>query len=167
MIQKKLGFTLIELLISIVIIGILANIGLNTFTSAQVKSRDAKRKAHLKQLADAFEAYFNDNKRYPESNEAGQIMACGPGYNDSCAWGQSSFQSPEGAVYMIKLPADPTQGLNYHYASLNHGAKFQLYSYLENNQDPSIMALTGPNCGAKTCNYGVSSSNILPQTGRE
>ncbi|MCG2691197.1 prepilin-type N-terminal cleavage/methylation domain-containing protein, partial [Microgenomates group bacterium] len=49
--MKHKGFTLIELLVVIAIIGILSSVGLSTFTTAQIKGRDAKRKTHLSQLA--------------------------------------------------------------------------------------------------------------------
>ena len=147
----KKGFTLVELLVSITIIGILASIGLSTFTSAQMKSRDAKRKAHLRQLADTFEAYFNDYKKYPDDDGNGQLN----GYN----WG-SAFIDSNGTVYMVKLPTDPVVGLTYYYDSLENGTKFKLYAYLENTEDPMKLTLTDPICSTdKICNYGVSSTN--------
>ena len=112
----KKGFTLIELLVVITIIGILASIGLNTFTSAQTKSRDAKRKTHLKQLADAFEAYYNDKGGYPADDGSGSFLACGVDAQDLCTLGTSAMENTTtGTVYMVKLPEDPTLGLTYYY----------------------------------------------------
>lgn len=142
------GFTLVELLVSITIIGILANIGLATFTSAQKKSRDAKRKAHLKQLKDSFEAYYNDYSVYPDG---GDIV-----------WG-AGFTDAKGTVYMVALPADPTQGLTYYYDPADDGKSFQLYARLENDNDPGVITFTNPpSCGTLDCNYGVSSGNTSP-----
>lgn len=153
----KRGFTLVELLVSITIIGILASIGLNTFTSAQIKSRDTKRKSALNQISRSLEMYFNDYKKYPDDDGNGNL--------DGYAW-NGSFQDAKGTIYMIKLPIDPTLGYSYFYASLDSGKKFQLYARLENSQDPAIMNLIGPACGTKTCNYGISSTNITPEEGR-
>jgi len=148
----KKGFTLVELLVSITIIGILANIGLSTFTSAQQKSRDAKRKAHLKQLSDAFEAYYNDHGQYPDDADI--------------VWG-SSFVDPDNSntVYMVKLPADPTQGLTYEYLPAGDWKSFQIYARLENTNDSAVFIFTSPpSCGTLDCNFGVSSGNTTPET---
>ena len=151
--QKNTGFTLVELLIVITIIGILASIGLSTFTSAQTKSRDVKRKAHLKQLSDAFEAYYNDHGEYPDEADI--------------VW-NTAFTDANGTIYMVQLPTDPTSNLSYYYDSLDSGKKYQLYAYLENSRDSAIMTLISPDCGTdKPCNYGVSSPNITPQEGRQ
>ncbi|MCX6816558.1 MAG: prepilin-type N-terminal cleavage/methylation domain-containing protein [Candidatus Beckwithbacteria bacterium] len=156
--MKKTGFTLVELLVSITILGILASIGLGVFTSAQIKSRDARRKSNLDQISKALEMYFNDYKEYPDS-DTGNISGF--------TWGTSSFQDTKGTVYMVKLPKDPVSGYTYYYAAIptaGINTKFQLYAHLENTQDPSIITPSGsPNCGTgKPCNYGVSSSNTTP-----
>ena len=57
---KPKGFTLIELLIVISIIGILASLGLTTFTSAQAKGRDSVRKSDLAQLKRTLELAKSD-----------------------------------------------------------------------------------------------------------
>ena len=148
----KKGFTLVELLVVITIIGILSSIGLSTFTSAQIKSRDAKRKTQLKQLADAFEAYYNDHGGYPDEADI--------------VWG-AGFTDANGTVYMVKLPADPTQGLTYSYLPAADFKSFQIYARLENSNDPGLLTFTSPPaCGTKECNYGVSSSNTTPAAGR-
>lgn len=47
--------------------------------NAQEKSRDAKRLADIRQMATAFELYFNDNGRYPDSKD-GQPLEVSPKY---------------------------------------------------------------------------------------
>lgn len=175
--RPSAGFTLVELLVVIAIIGILSSIGLSTFTSAQMKSRDAKRKTHLKQLADAFEAYHNDLGQYP-GDDNGRPRACGDEAIETCTWGISAMENTAtGTVYMVKLPDDPTIGRDYYYDSQQTGGKntrFQLYARLENTQDPGVpkdgtgdpQIYLNVSCGGKTCNYGVSSSNTTPETGR-
>lgn len=72
--NKNKGFTLIELLVVIAIIGLLASVVLLALNSARAKSRDAKRLADVRQLASAFEMYFNDNNSYPTySGAAGTL----------------------------------------------------------------------------------------------
>jgi len=175
---RQQGFTLIELLVVITIIGILSNIGLNSFTSAQKKSRDAKRKAHLKQLADAFETYYNDLGEYPDDDGSGNIIGCGADAIELCTWGESTFSNTTNdTIYMVQLPEDPTLGQAYYYESFTASGlntQFQLYSRLENTQDISVhkdesdnpQVYDGLYCDTKLCNYGVSSSNMDPSTDR-
>lgn len=63
--KKNKGFTLIELLVVIAIIGLLASIVLVALNGARQKSRDTTRLADVRQLASAFESYFNDANSYP------------------------------------------------------------------------------------------------------
>lgn len=70
--KNKSGFTLIELLVVIAIIGLLASIVLLALNGARQKSRDATRLADVRQLASAFELFFNDAGAYP-TGAAGYI----------------------------------------------------------------------------------------------
>ncbi len=65
----KKGFTLLEVLIVIAIIGILVSIGLASYSTAQSKSRDARRRGDLKAIQNAFEQYYADSATasYPTS----------------------------------------------------------------------------------------------------
>jgi general secretion pathway protein G len=53
------GFSLLELLVVISIIVILITIGLTSFTTAQKKGRDAKRKSDIKEVQTALEQYYS------------------------------------------------------------------------------------------------------------
>jgi uncharacterized protein (TIGR02145 family)/prepilin-type N-terminal cleavage/methylation domain-containing protein len=69
MLKAKKAFTLIELLVVIAIIGILATVSVVALSNARAKSRDAKRVGDMKQVSTALELFFNDNNRYPTSEE--------------------------------------------------------------------------------------------------
>jgi prepilin-type N-terminal cleavage/methylation domain-containing protein len=55
----KQGFTLIELMVVVAIIGILAAIGLATFSGAQAKARNARIKADVKAVQAALEQTYD------------------------------------------------------------------------------------------------------------
>jgi len=52
------GFTLLELLVVIAIIGILVSLGVVSYTTAQQRSRNAKRIGDLESIQDSFEQYY-------------------------------------------------------------------------------------------------------------
>ncbi len=56
------GFTLIELLVVIAIIGVLASLGIVSFSGAQEKARDAQRKSDLVQVRKVLELVKSDCK---------------------------------------------------------------------------------------------------------
>ena len=124
------GFTLIELLVVIVIIGILASFAVASFTSAQAKGRDSRRKADLDALKKALELYRTDTQGatyYP-----GTIGAL-----------------TSGSVKYIKaVPTDPrttTQAYLYSgapgtpdCAAASNCTDYRLRATLENSNDPQI-----------------------------
>jgi len=61
------GFTLLELLVVSAIIGILFSIAVASFSTAQKKARDAKRREDMKAIQNAFEQYYAANGSYPSS----------------------------------------------------------------------------------------------------
>ena len=145
--NRKNAFTLIELLVAVAILGILATVGLGSFQSSQMKSRDAQRKSDLSQIQKALEMYYNDKGRYPLSiPEAGN------------EWKDTSVS--EGTLYMKSVPGDPKGG-SYCYES--NGIYYKIYAKLENMKDPKIASPSSSVCtAANGYNYGVSSSNTAP-----
>jgi prepilin-type N-terminal cleavage/methylation domain-containing protein len=66
------GFTLVELLIVIAIIGILVSLGAVSYTTAQQKGRDGRRKSDLRAVQNAWEQYYSDNtSAYPATCSVG------------------------------------------------------------------------------------------------
>lgn len=56
---QNFGFTLMEMLVVIAIIVVLISIGVTSFTTAQKKGRDAKRRSDMKELQGALEQYYS------------------------------------------------------------------------------------------------------------
>lgn len=97
MILKKLGFTLLEMLVVVGIIAILVGLGSVSYSTAQKKSRDARRKADLKAIQNGLEQYYSIcGFSYPAS---------GPSTNIICT-------SPSTAI-MPTVPTDPKTGSSY------------------------------------------------------
>ena len=63
--HHKKGFTLVELMIVVTVIAILATIGVISFTRVQAQSRDTRRKADVRALATALQAYYAEKSTYP------------------------------------------------------------------------------------------------------
>jgi prepilin-type N-terminal cleavage/methylation domain-containing protein len=67
--MKRKGFTLLELLIVIAIIGVLISVGVVSYSQAQRKTRNSRRRSDIKALQNAWEQYYADNNgKYPYSS---------------------------------------------------------------------------------------------------
>jgi prepilin-type N-terminal cleavage/methylation domain-containing protein len=167
--KRQYGFTLMELLVVIAILGILIVAGLTTFTSAQKKSRDTKRKNDLRQISLSLESYYNDFNMYPLSDSDGKILGCDSGGSASCTWGgvwKNTSTTPE-TLYMLTLPSDQKIGRVYFYRTNATGSYYQLYALLENQQDEGAgvdqSGYAGTDCGdTLLCTYGISSTDRTP-----
>ena len=148
--KKVKGFTLIELMIVIAILGILAAMIMGNFFNSLKKGRDAQRKADLSNIQKAVEMYYEDKNAYPLSLTFGNKLC----ETDTCASG--------GKIYMQKLPNDPIS--NYHYDYNSDGTYFNLYSFIENENDQGQGVSTNGytnGCGNK-CRFTITSPNITP-----
>ncbi|KKU25971.1 MAG: Type II secretion system pseudopilin OxpG [Microgenomates group bacterium GW2011_GWA2_46_16] len=65
----KKGFTLIELLVVISIIGVLVAVAISSYTGAQIKARDARRRSDMKAIQSTMEQYYSTtgNNLYPDT----------------------------------------------------------------------------------------------------
>ena len=75
----RAGFTLIELLVVIAIIGIMATIGLTSFTNAQQRGRDAKRRGDMTDVQKSFEQYYASSGSTYLANCGAAMYASLPG----------------------------------------------------------------------------------------
>ena len=180
------GFTLIELLLVIAIIGILAVVGIGSFSQATVKSRDTQRKGDLNQIVKGLESFNIEVGRYPADDENGNILC--PTYNESTS--QVSDTNCFGAltasigdsninvsnkiyttsIFISKVPTDPDNNRKYYYERTATG--FALYASLENSEDRDIVVdesgvstVWDTNCGSGTttfsCNYKLSDAGLV------
>lgn len=137
----RAGFTLIELLVVVAVIGLLATFSIVSLNRSRIISRDAKRKADLRDIRMALELYYNDYGLYPQ--------ASGCVYGSNCyvySTAASAVWIPALAEYTNVLPRDPkntggapwgANGLQYAYGNVTaDGQAFDLSTHLENESDP-------------------------------
>lgn len=100
----KKGFTLLEMLIVIGIIAILVALGASSYSTAQRKARDSKRKSDLKMVQNAYEQYYSIcNFNYP---------ATLPTAGNKLTATTVNCPSLAANVDLMTMPADPLGG-NY------------------------------------------------------
>ena len=103
------GFTLLEILVVIGIIAVLAGMGAVSYSTAQKKARDAKRKVDLGAIKNAMEQYYMlCNGLYPQT-EGGKVpgtIRANPAVEPACA---------SDTVIMSAAPLDPKAGISYDY----------------------------------------------------
>ena len=115
MINNKKGFTIIELLVVIAIIGLLATLAVVSLRSAQVKARDTKRVADMKQIQTAVELYYSDEACYPSPTN----------------WDDFTSDISE---YMSNVPDDPKNTGDQVYT--------YLYNEVQGSADEFVLAVT-------------------------
>ncbi|MFA6249877.1 MAG: type II secretion system protein [Candidatus Shapirobacteria bacterium] len=141
------AFTLTEILISIALMMTLTVAVVLNFQGQMVKARDVKRKANLDRIKSALYDRFMDSGCYPKDL---------PGCDQSFTFNSSN--------YLTNWPCDPKTRSPYVYRveDASCSSWFQIYTMLENEEDPDIAnSNCDQGCGpACAFNYGVSSTNI-------
>ena len=145
------SFTLIELLVVVLIIGILATLIIASVMSNLTKSRDAKRKADLKTIADALDMYYQKYGTYlvTYTDPTGSIITCGNSAGEgyiNCKEKNTEGSSDCGDSYLYSIdrclvragvianvPADPL----YKLAGPGANAQAYMLSFVDNNNNQS------------------------------
>lgn len=131
--KRHKAFTLVELLIVIAIIGVLAAISVLGYRVIRAKAQDARRKADLRLIAHALEAYALDHgDKYPISNNGWPETLT----NISDTAGEKLVQGQ----YIDNIPQDPVTNIGYTYVSTcgndypcTEGDYYVLEAYLSDN----------------------------------
>jgi prepilin-type N-terminal cleavage/methylation domain-containing protein len=136
--RQQKGFTLLELLVVISIIGLLIAMIAVSFGTAQKKGRDAKRRADVKSLQNAFEQYYAANNSVYDSVA-------------NCSTMKSTTYLPGGQ------PVDPQTGSAY--TCRSSSTAYCVCALLEDEDRGNA---TG-DAGSTTCSYGTGDYYCLSQ----
>ncbi len=115
------GFTLVELIVVIAIIGLLATVGVSSYSNVLKSGRDAKRKADLQEFVTAVKLYQIQNGKGPAEvgycqssigNDPGPCPPASPTYS----WDQNqTWTDLVTGGYLEKLPVDPLNNTTHYY----------------------------------------------------
>lgn len=145
------GFTLIELLVVIAIIAILVTIAIASFTSAQAKGRDARRKGDLDAIKKALELAKGDSTG----------AAYYPGCTVASCRTSTAMVPPISTTYITVVPQDPSYigtASNYWYnpstTASNTAQTYTLWACLENTNDTGTNTTSSASFASATCKSG-------------
>jgi prepilin-type N-terminal cleavage/methylation domain-containing protein len=111
--KMKKGFTLLELLVVIGIMAILIALGTTSYSTAQKKARDAKRKGDLKAIQNGLEQYYSICGYVYPTPASGNVPS-----SITCA-------SPSTTIMNI-VPKDPKTGTDYLMSATVAGSDYRI-----------------------------------------
>ncbi len=141
--QKQKAFTLLELLVVIAIIGILISLGVASFSNAQKKSRDSRRREDLKAMQNGLEQHYADYTSYSSSS----------GHDEQGLTGILSGLNSASEYFPAGAPVDPRNQNPYIYRASYNNSSYCLCALLES---PG----TG-NSNSRTCAGFVANGNYF------
>lgn len=104
---SKKGFTLLELLVVVSIMVILLTIGLSSYSTAQKKGRDAKRKSDIREIQAAMEQYFSVcSNAYPSPDPNTGVWTDIVCTSPSIAIMPTVYLDPKTTPYACKQPVN-------------------------------------------------------------
>jgi len=124
MIKRQYGFTLLEMLVVLGIIGLIMGIAVSSFSTAQKKARDSKRKSDLKTIQNALEQYYSVcGYKYPtpDSSKLFTVICVNPSIE---------------MLPTTSLPRDPKTDVSYVYTG--DGSSYQLCIPVRLNATPPV-----------------------------
>jgi type II secretion system protein G len=151
--RSKRGFTLIELLVVISIISLLAAIIFANVSAARARARDSVRKAQLKTLQTALEAYYVDHNAYPSTGGSNNWYSSEPGNNANAPYGPGNngdwIPGLVAGGYIPQLPHDPLMGKGDNNPNkcsgwATGGPWIGAYDYTSNGADYKIISHCAP-----------------------
>jgi len=114
LIKKNRAFTVIEVIVVVSLISILAATVIANMSQSSAVSRDAQRKADLRNVQQALELYRQEHGRYPAgcngtgwSGQIGTSYACPSGASDYI---RGTAVKPFVPKFLSVLPVDPKKG---------------------------------------------------------
>lgn len=128
--RSNQGFSLIELLVVISIMSILMALAAISYTTAQQRGRDAKRRSDMAGIQKGFEQYFAENNTYDS------VAGC-------TTMGASTTQFPAG------LPVDPKNDATYSYSYRCSASAYCACARLEKTNSGNSTAAAS----AVTCSF--------------
>lgn len=137
--MRSKGFTLVELLVAVSIVSLLSIVGFVSYTSANKRARDARRREDLKAVQAALELYFAANNSYPTTG--GNWYSSEPG--DQVTNNGGNYIPGITPTYMSILPRDPKGGTSP-WAICRAGGWQAAYLYKSDGVNYKLLSNCGP-----------------------
>lgn len=156
--KLKKAFTLIELLVAISILSLLVAAGTVSWSTAQRRGRDEKRKNDVATIQHALTLYFQDNGKYPPTAGAGSWQWC-------ARISDGTYPDVKNALtgtYIQQIPNDPNYNrdasVDYIYYVTTDRSQYKIYAVIENSKDTDYLATALATDGFSWCgSYGDNS----------